>query len=1024
MWNRRHQKTQQVDGRGNTTQFTYDPNWGNIVTRAEAVGSSLQRTTTYTYHSTWQRVSSITVPSVDGIPGHNKVTNLTYNAPNGDLLTSTESGFSGGNPYSFTTTYSSYTAHGDVGLVDGPRSDVADVTTYSYYPDSLKGPSTNLRGRLQSITDGAGNVTSFLDYDLQGNVTSQSDANDVVTDSTYNVRNQLLSRTIRGAQPAEDATTTFAYNLSGDLTLQRLPQQQPSGPATTYSTSFSSGEKTILMTDPTNNTQEHVFNTEALRRLLRFRNPMAQETFLETYDYDGFLRPRKVIHSDGTFIQTTYDAAGNVQSVTDEQSQVTTYAYDQLNRLQSATSNDGMANIITSYGYDSQDHLALVTDPNGFQTQYTVDDRGLVRQLTSPDSGVTTYSYDPAGNLISTQDARGVTATLGYDAVNRLLTRSYGDEMLTLSYDNPAVPFGKGRRTGATDSAGASTYSYTRRGLPAMVSRDILGSPSPVEYNYDANDNMVLLQLPGLASLTYEYDAANRATAITGSGSSISPTTIAQNIAYYPFGPASSLTLGNGLSATRSYNPRYQLVDSAVTGNVLSWHYAYQNDGDISGITDLLNSPNSRTFGYDGIDRLTSATGPGYTLGWTYNPNGNRLTETLNAATTTYTAGTNRLAALVPGPTFAYHNAGAIINDGSHAYGYSNRNRIRDVDSATTATYSYDADEHRIRKSSTGNPEVRFLYDANDRLILERDVLQYTGFIDHVYVWLGNEIIARLDQDSRLECCCCGKIYWYHSDHLTTPWRVTDQSGAIVWSAEYRPFGQLQSGSGSLPQHVRFPGQYADAETGLLQNWHRDYSSDVGRYFEADASVMRPGTYNPLDSMYGYAKQNPLHYIDPAGLAVKTSGCTQEQHYAIQGAAGKAEAATGPGSTCLCPEDTVHDWTDKIRNSTYHCVKKEFVDFLGFQGDCGQPVKPVPGLPKTGQDISFLPGAFARQQPLACGCLEGLLLHEVAHLLGYPDPPTSSTTAYQLASGCFSCHSRGTDSLSLESPRPKCRNGC
>jgi len=33
---------------------------------------------------------------------------------------------------------------------------------------------------------------------------------------------------------------------------------------------------------------------------------------------------------------------------------------------------------------------------------------------------------------------------------------------------------------------------------------------------------------------------------------------------------------------------------------------------------------------------------------------------------------------------------------------------------------------------------------------------------------------------------------------------------------------------------LRFPGQYYDAETGLNQNWNRDYDPLTGKYVESD----------------------------------------------------------------------------------------------------------------------------------------------------------------------------------------------
>ena len=65
------------------------------------------------------------------------------------------------------------------------------------------------------------------------------------------------------------------------------------------------------------------------------------------------------------------------------------------------------------------------------------------------------------------------------------------------------------------------------------------------------------------------------------------------------------------------------------------------------------------------------------------------------------------------------------------------------------------------------------------------------------------------------------RVFYYHNDHLGTPQVMTDQTGAVVWSGEYEPFGKATvnddpDGDGQrVINNLRFPGQYYDAETGL-----------------------------------------------------------------------------------------------------------------------------------------------------------------------------------------------------------------
>jgi RHS repeat-associated protein len=114
-------------------------------------------------------------------------------------------------------------------------------------------------------------------------------------------------------------------------------------------------------------------------------------------------------------------------------------------------------------------------------------------------------------------------------------------------------------------------------------------------------------------------------------------------------------------------------------------------------------------------------------------------------------------------------------------------------------------------------------------------------------------------------------IYYLHNDHLGTPQAMSDQSGTVVWKAEYEPFGTVvvdedPDGDGiAVTCNLRFPGQYFDAETGLHYNYHRDYDPETGRYVEADpVGIERGGNHS-----YIYAHGNTSRWDDPSGLLVK-----------------------------------------------------------------------------------------------------------------------------------------------------------
>ncbi len=56
----------------------------------------------------------------------------------------------------------------------------------------------------------------------------------------------------------------------------------------------------------------------------------------------------------------------------------------------------------------------------------------------------------------------------------------------------------------------------------------------------------------------------------------------------------------------------------------------------------------------------------------------------------------------------------------------------------------------------------------------------------------------------------------------------------MVWSGAYDAFGNCEVGVETIENHLRLPGQYYDAETGLYYNLNRYYDPKTGRYLQPD----------------------------------------------------------------------------------------------------------------------------------------------------------------------------------------------
>lgn len=107
-----------------------------------------------------------------------------------------------------------YNRHGQVLTEDGPRTDINDVTTYTYHSDMT---SDHLPGDLSTMTDPGGRVTQYTRYNRHGQLLESTDPNGVVTVLTYDERMRLTSLTVAGA------TTVYTYDPIGQLVRLTLP---------------------------------------------------------------------------------------------------------------------------------------------------------------------------------------------------------------------------------------------------------------------------------------------------------------------------------------------------------------------------------------------------------------------------------------------------------------------------------------------------------------------------------------------------------------------------------------------------------------------------------------------------------------------------------------------------------------------------------------------------------------------------------------------------------------------------------
>jgi len=114
----------------------------------------------------------------------------------------------------------------------------------------------------------------------------------------------------------------------------------------------------------------------------------------------------------------------------------TTFQYDQLNRLTSAT-DPGNRHLYFGYVSNSSYLVASVTTDAGISLSYSYDSQGRLVQVTNPDSTTISFSYNSQSLITAITDFNGKTLeSHTYDSLGRGLTssRSGGVDAVTISF--------------------------------------------------------------------------------------------------------------------------------------------------------------------------------------------------------------------------------------------------------------------------------------------------------------------------------------------------------------------------------------------------------------------------------------------------------------------------------------------------------------------------------------------------------------------------------------------------------------
>jgi RHS repeat-associated protein len=566
-----------TDGNGHTTSYTYNPA-GDRTSMTDAD----ENETSWEYNATHDVISETTPngetttierdangnPETISRPAPGEATQTTafeYTA-NGELKALTD-------PLERTWTYE-YDGQGDRESETDPEG---DKRTWAYDEDSQltstvsprgneKGAEASEftttierdpRGRPEEVIDPLGDTTKYA-YDPNGNLESETDPKGHTTRFTYNPDDQPIK-----TERPSGAVLKTEYDGAGAVTAQIDGNEH----ATTYvrnvleqpiETIDPLGRKTLREFDPAGNLEAVI-------------DPAKRAT---AYSYDPANRLEGISYSEEATpdVSFEYDPDGNLTAMSDGSGE-STYAYDQLDRLEAATNGHGDT---VAYEYDLADQPERIVYPNGKGVGQFFDEAGRLESITDWLGHTTEFEYDADSNVeaVAFPTASGNVDEFTYDPTDRMSTadmKKGAESLAAIAYARDELgqveaTAGEGLPGAAEQSyeydedsrlikAGSANYEYdpadnpikTPGSINAFDEADQLETGTGVGYEYDALGERVKSTPSGAAATTYSYNQAGNLTAVKRAKEGEVPG-IDEAFAYDGTGLMASRTLGESTS--------------------------------------------------------------------------------------------------------------------------------------------------------------------------------------------------------------------------------------------------------------------------------------------------------------------------------------------------------------------------------------------------------------------------------------------------------------------------------------------